>query len=154
MGKPKYMEELLSLIFLCIGSVFIVMGILSFAGVLKPSANSMVQVPALLGIVFVSVGMAFLAVKLVLKAVAAGKRKLHAELIAGGLRIDGIVERVYFQKYMQYGNRSPYRIFYSYTCQDKIFHGKSCLIWDKPDLAEGDAIEVYANESGQSTICV
>ncbi len=154
MNKPKYMEELLSIIFLSLGSIFLIMGMLSLIGLLKPSANSTVQDPAILGMIFVSLGIAFLVVTLVLTISVRAKKKLHAELTAGGIRINGIVERVYFQNYTHYGNTSPYRIFYTYTYQGKTFHGKSYLIWDKPDLMEGSPIEVYVNESGKSTICV
>lgn len=52
MNKPKYMEELLKIIFLGLGIAFIIMGLLSLIGVLKPTASSMIQEPTILGIVY------------------------------------------------------------------------------------------------------
>ena len=46
MKRPRYAEELLKIIFLWQGGMFIGMGILCFIGVLKPQTNSMVQEPA------------------------------------------------------------------------------------------------------------
>lgn len=73
MRKPRYMEELLKIIFLWLGIAFIVMGVLSFTGVLKPKASSMIREPAVLGIVFSLLGMAFFIVQTVLKAITSLK---------------------------------------------------------------------------------
>ncbi len=154
MSKPKYMEELLKIIFLCLGIAFIAMGLLSFIGVLKPSANSMIQEPTILGIVFLFLGITFFIVQTILKVIASLKNKSHNELLISGTKINGTVENVYLQKYTQYGNKSPYRIFYTYTYQGKVYHHKSYLLWDKPNFTENDSIVVYANDFGKSTVQV
>lgn len=153
MDRPRYMEELLAIVFLGLGSMFIAMGFLSFIGVLKPKASSMVQDPTMLGIVFTSIGIAFFAMQFILKMITRTKRNLHTQLLVNGIKIIGIVEKVHFQRYTKYRQEAPYRIFYTYTYQDKIFHGKSHLLWDKPEFIEGDSIEIYINDFGKSTVC-
>ena len=152
MKKPKYTEELLKIIFGWLGAAFIFAGLLCFIGLLKPKASSMIQAPTILGVVFSLLGIVFLAVQIVLKAITSKKNKLHNELLISGARINGTVEKVYLQRYTQYGRKSPYRILYTYTCQGKVYHHKSCLLWDKPDFSEGDSIVVYVNYFGKSTI--
>ena len=152
MKKPKYTEELLKIIFGWLGVAFIFAGLLCFIGLLKPKASSMIQAPTILGVVFSLLGIVFLAVQIVLKAITSKKNKLHNELLISGARIHGTVEKVYLQRYTQYGRKSPYRILYTYTYQGKVYHHKSCLLWDKPDFSEGDSIVVYVNNFGKSTI--
>ena len=152
MSKPRYMEELLKIVFLWLGISFTVMGLLCFIGILKPDADSMVQEPTILGIVFSLTGIIFFLVQAVLKAVSSLKSKQYNELLASGTRVEGTVEKVYLQKYTQYGRQSPYRICYTYTFQGKTYHHKSCLLWDKPSCREHDSIEVYTNNSGRSTL--
>ena len=152
MNKPRYMEELLAIIFGVLGSMFIVMGMLCFVGILKPAGGSSVQNPTALGVVFSLLGIGLCVAGVILKAIAAVRGKRHEKLLAEGIRIWGRVEKVQLQAYTSFGNQSPYRIYYAYTYQRKEFHGKSSLLWEKPDVVEGDSIEVYADEFGRSTI--
>ncbi len=152
MGKPRYVEELLKIIFLWLSITFIVMGLLCFFDVLKPSTISMIQESTILGIVFSSIGIVFFIVQTILNLMALSKDKLHNELLASGVRINGTVEKVYLQKYMQYGRKSPYRILYTYTYEHKVYHHQSNLLWEKPAIQEHDPIVVYANNLGKSTI--
>lgn len=152
MNKPKYMEELLKIIFLWLGIAFIFCGLLSLFHILKPSVFSMVQEPTILGIIFSLLGIVFIFVQTVLQLIVTKKNKLHSELLADGTRITGIVKKVYLQKYTQYGKKCPYRILYSYTYNGEVQHHKSCFLWDKPNFAEGNSITVYANDFGKSTL--
>lgn len=152
MNKPEYVEGFFKIAFLWLGIGFVFMGLLCFAGVLKPKASSMIQDPILLGMFFSSIGMILLIVQIILKVMIASKDKLHNKLAAGGTRRTGTVGKVCLQRYTKYGNKYPYRIFYTYTCQGKVYHHKSNLLWDKPCLKEGDSIVVYTNDSGKSTI--
>ena len=52
MKKLNYTEDLLRVIFFWIGTFFLVSGILSFLGILKPAVNSGIQNPDMLGTVF------------------------------------------------------------------------------------------------------
>lgn len=154
MKKPRYTEELLKIIFLWLGIAFVFMGCLSYIGILKPGANSMVQDSMVLGVLFGSLGIAFLIIQTVLQITATNKNKLHSKLISSGNTVNGVVEKVYLQKYTQYGKKYPYRILYTYSYQGKVYRHKSCLLWDKPNFIEGDSLVVYVNDSGKSTVIV
>ena len=152
MKKPKYIEELLKIIFWWLGIVFVCAGILSYIGVLKPKSGSLIQEPAMNGHIFLVIGFVFVVVSFISGVITVKKNKLHSELLADGARIKGVVEKVYLQKYTRHGNQSPYRVQYVYTYQDKVYHHKSCFIWEKPNLMIGDTIMVYVNDFGKSTI--
>ena len=152
MEKPIFIEKLYALIFLCLGGAFIFMGLLCFAGIVKPTSHSTVQDPIALGVVFSLLGVVFCMVQTGLRLMNAAKDKLHHKLLASGTKLEGAVEKVYLQKYTQYGKKSPYRVCYIYTHQGERYHRKSYLLWNKPNLNEGDSIMVYAGDLGKSTI--
>ena len=154
MKKPRYMEKLLEIIFFWLGVSFVFFGILSCIGILKPKAGSSIQDPTLMGYFFLAIGAIFAALSLIFRLIDAKKNKLHSELLASGTQVKGTVEKVYLQSYTQYGKQSPYRVQYAYTHQDKTYHRKSCLIWDKPDLENGDTVTVYVDDLGKSTILI
>lgn len=152
MKKPRYMEELLKIIFAWLGFMFICSGILCVLGVMKPSAHSMIQDPTILGGVFSALGMALILVHFIFNVIANKKSKLYSELISKGMKIQGEVEKVYLQRYVKYGKKFPYRIVYKYRYQGKEYRHKSGLFWEKPDLAAGDRVVVYVNEWGKSAM--
>lgn len=152
MKKPRYMEELLKIIFAWLGFMFICSGILCVLGVMNPSAHSMIQDPTILGGVFSALGMAFILVHFIFNVIANKKSKLYSELISKGMKIQGEVEKVYLQRYVKYGKKFPYRIVYKYRYQGKEYRHKSALFWEKPDLAAGDRVVVYVNEWGKSAM--
>lgn len=152
MNKLKYNEDLYRVIFFWLGIAFVFMGCLSYIGILKPKDNSMVQNSAVLGVVFGLLGINFLIVQTVLHIISAKKNELYFKLIANGNKVNGVVEKVYLQKYTQYGRKYPYRIIYTYSYQEKIYRHKSCLLWEKPNLREGDSLVIYVNDFGKSAV--
>lgn len=152
MRNPKYIEELLKIVFFWLGVAFILVGALCFTGMLKPKAGSSIQDPTIMGIAFSVLGISYFIAQIVLKAIISLKNRLHNELIMSGTKINGTVEKVYMQKYTHYGTKSPYRILYTYTYQGKVRHHKSHLLWEKPDIKEHDSLMVYVNDYGKSTI--
>lgn len=100
MKKPRYMEELLKIIFAWLGFMFICSGILCVLGGMKPSAHSMIQDPTILGGVFSALGMAFILVHFIFNVIANKKSKLYSELISKGMKIQGEVEKVYLQRFI------------------------------------------------------
>ncbi len=152
MHGPRYIEKIYALIFLCLGCAFIAMGALCFIGIVKPTESSSVKDPVMMGIIFISLGTVFCIVQTILRVAASAKNKLHSMLLVNGTKIRGTVDKVYLMKYTQYGQRSPYRVFYTYTYQGEPYHHKSDLLWDKPNFQEGDSIWVYVNDTGKSTI--
>lgn len=152
MKKLKYPEQLCSLIFIWIGFAFTILGLLAFIGILKPSIQSIVQEPRVLGHIFFTVGITFLVIGIILGILASRKNKIYVQLIYHGIKTNGMVEKVYISKYMQYVNKSPYRVLYTYTYKGKEYHHKSHLLWEKPNVKPNDFIEIYINDSGQSAI--
>ena len=69
MKKPRYMEELLKIIFAWLGFMFVFSGILCVLGIMKPSAHSMIQDPISLGGVFSALGMAFILVHFIFNVI-------------------------------------------------------------------------------------
>lgn len=152
MKKPQYTEQLFAVIFLCLSGAFIVLGLLSFTCILNPTSHSMVQNNVIMGAVFLVLGISFFITQIMFRCLATRKKKLRENLLSNGVKVTGTVEKVYMQRYTQYGQKSPYRVFYTYTYRDKVYHGKSCLLWEEPDVKEKDSIEVYVNALGESTI--
>ena len=95
MKKTNYMEELLKIIFLWLGVMFVCMGILSFIGVLKPQSISVLPEPTLMGIIFSMIGLFFVIASIISGAIATKMNKFHFELLASGTKINGVVEKVY-----------------------------------------------------------
>ena len=152
MKKPRYMEELLKIIFVWLGVMFVCSGILCVLGVMKPSPHSMIQDPTILGVVFSDLGAVFVFAHFIFRGIAHKKSKLYSDLTLNGTKVQGEVEKVYLQWYIQYGKRSPYRIVYKYRYLDKEYRHKSGLFWEKPDLAVGDQVVVYVNDAGKSAM--
>ena len=73
MKNPRYMEELLKIIFVWLGVMFVCSGILCVLGVMKPSAHSMIQEPTILGVVFSALGAAFVFVHFIFRGIAQKK---------------------------------------------------------------------------------
>ena len=112
MNRIKYAEQLYALISMCLGCAFIVFGLLSFIGILQPTSTSIVQSQRNIGIVFSVLGVAFLIAQAIFTALASAKKKSYYELISNGIKVNGIVEKVYMQKFLQYG-KSPRTEFFT-----------------------------------------
>ena len=95
MNRIKYAEQLYALISMCLGCAFIVFGLLSFIGILQPTSTSIVQSQRNIGIVFSVLGVAFLIAQAIFTALASAKKKSYYELISNGIKVNGIVEKVY-----------------------------------------------------------
>lgn len=152
MKKPKYVQSMLAIIFMCLSIAFICVGVLCYVGLMSVKESSVIQTKELLGLIFSLLGLSFGITAGILKAVTVRKNKLEAELFAGGRRIEGTVECVYLQRNVQFGRHFPYRIIYSYSHMGNVYRRKSCLLWERPELVSGDSITVYADDSGNSII--
>ena len=152
MKNPKYTEQLYAIIFLSLGCAFIIASLFCFSGILKPTSHAMIQSNRINGIVFFVRGIVFCIMKIILTGLVSKKDRSDRELLLNGIPVMGAVEKVYLQKYLQYGKKSPYRVLYTYNYQGHDFHGKSHLLWEKPQVRESDSITVFVNESGESAI--
>lgn len=152
MKKPKYKSDVYAFIFLCLGLAFIIFGCLSFANIIKPTAHSLVQDQILLGQIFCFLGIACCIIQVVFKIFSYKQAKLHNELISTGTKIVGTIEKISLQKGIRVERKSPFVVYYTYSYKDKVYHNKSYLLWDKPNLSNGDKIDIFVNEIGQSTL--
>lgn len=152
MKRPRYIESLYALIFLDLSFVFIVVGLLCFSGIMKPSAHARVQGPIVLGKIFLMIGIVCGVVQIIFSLIGRRRAKSHQALLAQGNRRIGTVEKVYLQKSVRFRRKSPFRIYYAYSFQGKNYHEKSDLLWDQPDLNEGDSIEVFINDAGKAAL--
>lgn len=153
MKEPRYAEDVLKIIFLWIGIAFIAGGLLfSLFGVLQSEAYSEGQEFNENGIAFLVFGIVFIIIQSVQRGIASRKKKSHNELLIRGTKVYGTVEKVCLQNSVRYGGKYPYVVFYTYTCQGKVYHGESYLLWEVPDVKEQDSIAVYTDNSGKSTV--
>lgn len=97
MKKLNYTENLLRVIFFWIGIFFLVSGVLSFLGILKPAVNSGIQNPDMLGTVFSITGVLLCIISAALGIYTVKLDKLHLQLIENGTKVKGLVEKVYLQ---------------------------------------------------------
>ena len=93
MKKLNYTEDLLRVIFFWIGTFFLVSGILSFLGILKPAVNSGIQNPDMLGTVFSITGVLLCIISAALGIYTAKLDKLHLQLIENGTKVKGLWEK-------------------------------------------------------------
>ncbi|QUH26188.1 hypothetical protein [Serpentinicella alkaliphila] len=151
MKKPKYKSDVYAFVFLSLGLGFIFFGCLSFINIIKPTAYSSVQDPILAGQIFCFLGTTLCVIQSGFRIFSYKQEKLHRELISKGTKTVGIIEKISLQKGITFVKKSPFIVYYTYLYKDKIYHNKSCLLWDKPNLSKGDKINIFVNDIGQST---
>ncbi len=154
MRKPKYVMQMLGFIFLCIGVVFVFLGILVAIDVIHPSKHSMVQNSNTMTLIFCMMGTVFCMVNAVFVVISRKKENQHNELISNNKTITGRVEEIKYRRGITFGKTSPYMIYFSYSLNGENYRSKSYLIWEKPNLTVGNNIEVYVNNFGDSTIMI
>ena len=140
--KPKFLIQVYSFIFMFIGPIFIVMGYLNKIGLLPTTRHSRDN-PA---VVFPIVGIIFLAVGLIFFFIAFYKEKRCKKLQITGIKLHGTVTKIKKLSYTKIRKKSPYIIYFTYEYAGDKYDGKSHLLWDKPDISEGDTIVVYIDE--------
>lgn len=154
MKKPKYVQTLWKLIFECLAFAFLLCGVLSFLGVMKPSTNSKIQDPILMGEIFAGIGISSAFLAILFHIYVQIKVKRNENVLSYGDKYVGTVEKVYLQKYTKYVGKSPYRICFSYYYKDKKYHKKSEYLWEKPNVLAGDKIEVLVDELNHAVLCM
>ena len=152
MKKPKYMEDVMKIIFFTIGFEFICFCVFSYIDVPNPDLFETVKIPSLMDIIFGVVGITFILGGIVLSLISVRKSKKCANILENGIRINGVVEKISLQRHTQLGNQTPYVIQYRYTFRDKEYHRKSFYIWEKPCYEVGDTIVLYVDDFGKSAV--
>ncbi len=154
MKNPNYQKEIVAFVFLWLGVAFVLCGTLAFLGLLLPSEHSLVQDPLLMGRIFCFSGTGLCAVQAVLIVMAGRQNIRQNEIIACGVKTSGIVEDVRRQYHIKWKKQVPYRVNYTYEWQGKIHHDKSRLLWEAPNMTQGQRIEVFVDEQGKSAVAL
>lgn len=142
MKKPDSLVQLVGFIFAIIGATFIGAGYLNKAGILGTSPHSKGD-PA---VVFPILGTAFLVAGVIFFFTSLYIWEKRRVLKSTGIRIQGTVTKIKLLPYVHFGNKNPYIIYFSYDCSGDKYEGRSHLLWDKPEVSEGDTIVVYIDQ--------
>ena len=128
--KPSSLVQFWSYIFVILGLIFIV------SGYLKGDPS----------IIFTITGNIFLALGLIILFITINMENKRRRLRTVGLRVDGVVTKIKKLTYIKWGRVSPYLVYFYYERYGFKYEGKSFLIWDKANVAEGEKIDVYIND--------
>lgn len=153
--KPKYVKEVVGIFCIYIGEAFIITGCLCFIGVLQQSTEFVsARDTILLGQICCSAGALFCLIQGILSGIAKIQDKSYLDIISQGNSIEGMVEKVYLQKKIHWGNGSPYRIVCKYDYNGKTYQCESRLLWIKPKYKKGDNIKIYIKGSNNIALKV
>ena len=139
MRKPRNMWELCGELFLLLGALFVLFGVLSRAGILKTAPGSHGDP----GVVFPVVGGGLLIVGAFSILAALRKEKRKNQLFETGMPVTGEIETVKQNLFTKWGTYHPYVIYFSYEADGVPYKGKSGLFWTIPPTREHEKKTVY-----------
>lgn len=142
MKKPNSLMQLTAYVFMIMGPMFIFLGYLNKVGVLPTTPNSKGD-PS---VIFPIIGIIFLVVGVVFFFIPLYKEKRRENLQLTGIRLQGTVTEIKELLYTKWGNQSPYVVYFSYEYSGEKYKGKSYLLWNEPNISEGDVIAVYIDK--------
>lgn len=129
-------------ILLGIGAVFLICGVLSYAGIMKTDLNSRGDPK----VVFPMIGAVLIAAGIVCCIIGSVKEKRRESLLKNGTSVIGKVVSVIQYSTTNWGASHPYVVYYSYENAGIQYNGRSCLLWEKPVANGGDDIAVFMDE--------
>lgn len=141
MKKPRSMWGLFGELFLLLGAVFLLSGILSRAGILKTDPGSRGDP----GVVFPILGGAFLIVGIVSAIAAIRKEKRRTQLLETGMPVAAEIDSVKQNFFTKWGSSHPYVIYFTYEVDGVKYQGKSGLFWTLPSVREHDHETVFVD---------
>lgn len=139
MRKPRNMWEFCGELFLFLGAIFFLFGVLSRASVLKTDPGSHGDP----GVVFPIVGGGLLIVGLFSLLAGIRKEKRRILLLETGMPVTGEIEAVKENLFTKWGSYHPYVIYFTYEVDGVPYKGKSGLFWTLPPTMEHKKITVY-----------
>lgn len=142
MIKSKSYSGLFSFIFLLLGGMFLIFGVLSHMGILSTSPDS-VGDPK---IWFPIIGGGGLLLGILFLILAKHWENQMKRLLTEGRPVRGQIQKVQYLFWTRSGRQHPYRVYFTYQVAAKQYKGKSFLLWEKPNVHEGDSISVYIEE--------
>ena len=133
MNKPKYTATYFAIVFLICGVLFSFFGLLGIGNILGAGSTCII-----ISIITMTIG-----------HIQESKRR---RILKIGKKQLGIVENVSYEIGFNSSGGNPYQIFYTYTIDCKVYHRKSYLLWENPNLSQGDKIEIYVDDKGNATM--
>lgn len=141
MRNPRNIQGLFGELFLLLGVVFVLSGILSRAGILKTDPGSRGDP----GVVFPIMGCAFLVAGITFAFAAIFKEKRQAQLFETGMPVTAVIDAVKQNRFTKWGSSHPYVIYFTYEVDGVPYKGKSGLFWTLPPVREHDHGTVYVD---------
>lgn len=147
MRKPKSMWEFCGELFLFLGALFLLIGLLSQAGIMKikPSSHGGPYEFLILGRVFLLIGAFSL-------LVATCKERKKRLLLQTGTSVLGMIVSVKQLPFTRWGTSYPYVVYFTYEYEGVQYKGKSGLFWILPSVKEFDKETVYIDRKIRNTV--
>jgi hypothetical protein len=139
MRKPRNMWEFCGELFLLLGVIFVLFGVLSRAGVLKTDPASLGDP----GVVFPIIGGGFLIAGLFSLPAGILKENRRIRLFETGVPVTGKIEAVKQNLFTKWGTYHPYVIYFTYEVDGVPYKGKSGLFWALPPTLEHEKKTVF-----------
>ena len=139
MRKPRNMWEFCGELFLFLGAIFVVFGVLSRAGVLKTDPDSLGD-PR---VIFPILGGGLLIVGFFSLLAGISKEKRLNLLLETGMPVTGEIEAIKQNFFTKWGTYHPYVIYFKYEVDGVSYKGKSGLFWTLPPTQEQEKKTVF-----------
>ena len=141
MKKPESMWEFCGRLFLLLGVLFVLFGILTQAGVMRMRPGSRGGPEA-----FFFSGFAFLAAGIFVLFASVLRKRRKKRILKSGMSVPGTVASVEQLSYTRWNTSYPYVIRFTYEWEGVRYKGKSGLIWTPPSVKESDPLSVAIDE--------
>ncbi len=146
MKKPQTMWKFCGTLFLILGAVFLLSGILSQMGILHTDPASRGD-PKLW---FPVLGSILLALGIILCAVSYWKERAYKLLLSEGTQTKAKVTSVKQLMFTRWNSSYPYVVYYKYEVEGSSYKGKSRLLWSQPKVYEKNTVTVYIDSQKPS----
>lgn len=141
MKKPESMWEFCGRLFLLLGVLFVLFGILTQVGVMRMRSGSRGGPE-----VFFFSGSAFFFFSLEPTRTKRKFRPPKRRIPKSGMSVPGTVASVEQLSYTRWNTSYPYVIRFTYEWEGVRYKGKSGLIWTPPSVKESDPLSVVIDE--------
>ena len=150
MKRPENMWKLFGTLFLILGTIFLLSGILSQMGILHTDPASQGD-PKLW---FPVLGCILLIFGIIMCAVSYRKEKACKLLLREGTQTKGYVASINQLLFIRWNGLHPYVVYFTYEVEGFSYRGKSHLIWSQPKVCEQNIVTVYIDSKKPSRCIV
>ncbi len=141
MKKPEDMWKLCGTLFLILGAVFLLSGVLTQMGILHTDPASQGD-PKLW---FPLLGCILLIFGAIMCTVSYRKEKAWNLLLQEGTKTKGYVTSVKQLMLIKWNGSYPYVVYFTYEIEGVSYAGKSHLLWSQPKACERNTVTVYTD---------